>query len=421
MLVLSKNRLLYNAAFYLADMVLFTLAMGFLDSSTVLPDFVGQATDSKVLVGVTGILFAVGWRLPQLALAPAVNHAKSKRAWMFWTCLPGRLVFFVVAAIIAAIGTRSPGLMLLVFFVAYTLFAMSDGITSLAWVELIGNAVSERARGLMFGISQVIAGVSILVIQQLLRELLGPHGPGYPINFAVVFAIAGGLLALTLPFVANLYERPTETKPRAIEATDYLPYLAKIVRNDHGFRQFLIMRFFLEVAYYMVVPFYIGFETQAFGIPAAQAVGDSLVAVTLGNIGGSLLAGWLSHRFTSRTAIRLQSAAILIGPTLALLSPLIGPGALLISFAMIGLSGALSTPGLFNWLISYPPLEERPLYFGVANTLGATALLAPVIGGVLLQATSYNALFGLTVGIALIAAFTALQLNAPRQPGTEAA
>ncbi len=415
-----KSSLRYNIAAYLADMVLFSLALAFLDTSTVIPDFVGQATDSKVLVGISGILFAVGWRLPQLALAPTVNRTKNKRRFMFWTSLPGRFMFLIIAGLIALIGTRSPGLMLLVFFAGYLIFALCDGVTSLAWIELIGNAIPEGTRAIMFGVSQVVAGLAVLVIQGLLRQLLGPQGPGYPINFAVVFAIAGGLLALSLIPVANLYEHPVETKVRVIQPTDYLPYLAKLVRRDRGFRQFLVARFFLEFSFFIIVPFYIGFETQTFGMPAAQAVSDSLIAVTLGTIGGSALGGWLSNRFGSRSAIRLQALAALLGPTLAVLSPAIGSWVLLVSFVMVGLGGSLPTTGLINWLISYPPVEDRPMYTGIANTLGAVALSAPVIGGLLLQSTSYSVLLMLTAAVALIATFFALRLPRSHQ-GVEAA
>ncbi len=396
-------------------MILFSLAMSFMDTSTVLPEFVGQATNSALLVGLSGVMFTLFWRVPQLALAPAVNRAPRKLPWMFWGSVPGRLIFFVVAAVVAGVGMRSPGLMLLVFFGGYGLFALGDGVATLAWVELIGNAVSDRTRGILFGASQVITGIAILGIQGLLRELLGPLGPGYPVNFAVVFAIAGILFALTLPFVANLYERPTKTPPRAIELSEYLPYLRKILREDKPFRFFLVMRFFLESAYYVVVPFYIGYEIKVLGVPAAQAVSDSLIAVTLGSIGGSIVTGWLGSRYSSRSVIWVQAVAVLIGPALALASPSLGREVLLVSFVTIGLAGASATPGLLGWMIAYPPPGDRPIYNGIANTLGIGALIMPVVGGLVLQAVSYTALFSLAMVMALISVVTASRLVAPRK------
>ncbi len=88
--------------------------------------------------------------------------------------MPGRMAFLIVALIVALIGGKNAGLMLFVFFIGYAAFAIGDGITMNAWVALIGSAVPHRTRGLMFGVSQVITGVAVLVVQGLLRQLLGP-------------------------------------------------------------------------------------------------------------------------------------------------------------------------------------------------------------------------------------------------------
>ena len=58
-----------NFAFFLSDGVLFTVAMGVIGTTTVIPDFIRHLTDSKVLVGLAGSLFDICWTLPQLFIA----------------------------------------------------------------------------------------------------------------------------------------------------------------------------------------------------------------------------------------------------------------------------------------------------------------------------------------------------------------
>jgi MFS family permease len=410
---LLRRRL--SIPFFFIDMILFGIAIGFLDASTVIPEFVGKATDSKVLVGLSGILFAIGWRLPQLAFAPAANRAPNKRRWMLTFALPGRVAFFLVAFVAIAIGKDNPGLMLLTFFVAYGGFAILDGITSLAWVELIGSAVPDNLRGMMFSASQIIQGVLILGVQGVLRELLGEHGPGYPANYAVVFIIAATFFTISTFFLTNVYESKDKKpeKARNIEAKDFLPYLKSIAWGDRPFRDFLVMRFFLDAAFYMVSPFYIGYETEKLGIPSGQAVSDSLVAVMVGNVIGSLLSTWFSQKLSARAVIWMMIVAAIVGPSLVLVSPLVGYVALLIAFFTIGLIHSAGAPGLLNWMIAYPEPGNRPIYSGIANTVSMFALVAPVLGGLILQLTNYSVLFGLSLVLALICAVNGLRLVNP--------
>lgn len=403
----------FSPIFFFVDMVLFGLAIGFLDSSTVVPEFVGQATDSKVIVGLSGIMFALCWRLPQLAFAPAANRSTNKRIWMLKAGLPGRISLFFVAAVAIVFGRQSPGLMLVVFLVAYGAFAVLDGITSLAWVELIGSAVSDNVRGIMFSASQVVAGVLILLSQGVLREVLGPAGPGYPNNYAVIFIVSAVLFTISIFFLINVHEpRRTETT-RTVELRDYLPYLRTLIVKDRPFRDFLIMRFLAEGSFFMVAPFYIGYEIERLGVASAQAVSDSLIAVTIGSLGGSILSGLLLGRFSSRLVIWALVCAVVAAPLLVLISPQIGYGAVLVAFCAVGSVHSMSAPGLLNWLIAYPDPGNRPVYSGIANTLGMFALVSPVIGGAVLQATSYTVLFAVALVLAVLALVTSLRLVNP--------
>ena len=404
-----------NIPLYLIDMILFGLAFSFLDSSTVMPSFVGELTHSQILIGLSSVTFGLGWRLPQLLLAPLVNRAPRKLPWMLNSSIPGRLAFIVVAILIIVIGPSQSGILLFVFFGGYFVFAICDGIATISWSELIGNAVPERTRGFMFSTAQIFTALSVLVVQGALRALLGPRGPGFPTNYAIVFAIAGGLLTISLPIVALLYESPVPTTTRISGLADYLPYLRKVINQDAVFRRFLLLRSLLDASA-LAVPYYIGYEISQLNVPVTQAVSDSLVAVMIGSVIGSALAGWIGGRFGSRVVIWMHIAAMATGPIAALLSGGLGRDLLLISFAMIGLTGAANQSGLFNWVVSHAPIGERATYNSISNTLGLVSLLVPtLIGGIVLQATSYPALFVIALGISLIAAGVGAGLKRPGQ------
>ncbi len=63
----------------LVDSILFTVAMGILGATTVIPDFVRRLTDSEILIGLAGNVFTIGYTLPQLFIARyIVRHARKK-------------------------------------------------------------------------------------------------------------------------------------------------------------------------------------------------------------------------------------------------------------------------------------------------------------------------------------------------------
>jgi hypothetical protein len=58
-----------NFVYFLADSLLFTLAMEIIGGTTVIPDFVRHLTNSEILIGLSGSLFTIGYLLPQLLVA----------------------------------------------------------------------------------------------------------------------------------------------------------------------------------------------------------------------------------------------------------------------------------------------------------------------------------------------------------------
>jgi MFS family permease len=63
-----------------------------------------------------------------------------------------------------------------------------------------------------------------------------------------------------------------------------------------------------------------------------------------------------------------------------------------------------------NFVLDIAPAKDRSTYVGLANTLTGILVLAPILGGALLQLTSYGALFAIALGIYAIALGVAWKL-----------
>jgi predicted MFS family arabinose efflux permease len=104
----------------------------------------------------------------------------------------------------------------------------------------------------------------------------------------------------------------------------------------------------------------------------------------------------------------------LLHPALALLSVFAGPPALYASLFLNGAIHAAFAPGYFDWLITHAQPDRRPIYIGLANTISAISYFSPFVGGLILERTSYTALFAISALLALIGLVVSIFLSEPR-------
>ena len=92
-----ENTYRRNFALFLTDGILFSVAMALLGTTTVIPDFVRNLTDSEILIGFSGSLFEIGWTLPQLFIARYVVRFERKKWWFAGPNIPVRFVILIFA------------------------------------------------------------------------------------------------------------------------------------------------------------------------------------------------------------------------------------------------------------------------------------------------------------------------------------
>ena len=70
-------------------------------------------------------------------------------------------------------------------------------------------------------------------------------------------------------------------------------------------------------------------------------------------------------------------------------------------------------------MLDVSPDAERPTYLGFMNTFLAPVLLLSSIGGLIIQKTSYDVLFGLVIAAGIASLIFSLQLEEPRTDSRE--
>jgi MFS family permease len=399
-----------NFKFFLADSILFTVAISIIGSSTVIPDFVRRLTDSEILIGLCSTLFTVGFTLPQLFIARYIVRYSRKKWWFVGPNIPVRFVILIFAGVIVWLGEGRPELILLAFFICYSIAAFGDGLVGVPWADLAGTSLNNRWRARMFGLTTAVTGVTMLLLAPLIGAILSESGPGFPNNYAILFGVSGLLFVLSIIPGLFFHELPGgKAREKLPSFGEFLPDLGRLLRDDVLFRAFMITQM-LTSLFMMATPFYIGYATVRLGLSSAVAVPVLLAMQTAGSIGGAVLYTWLGVRNNVLyMRLALMGAALL--PTSALLAGVVGPLPLYFGFLISGLATGPNLLSCYlNWLVGYADPDQRPMYVGLSNPAAAlVSIVAPIIGGAIVQSLGYRPLFTVSLLIALTALFVALR------------
>ncbi len=382
-----------NYSFFLADFVLFTIALQLIGPTTVIPDFVRKLTSSEILIGMSGQMFEVGWLLPQLLIARQLVRVERKKWWFIGPNIPVRPVILIFAGLIVLLGAERKAEMLALFLFFYALAALGDGVVGVPWMDLIGSSLDSKRRARMFGYGTALVGVTLLGLSRVVRLILSDRGPDFPNNYALLFAISGVIFVITIPIGLMIRELPGG-KPQTHVPTlrDYLPQLGHVLRTDAPYRTMITARV-LATLYALAGPFYIGFATEQLKLSSDVAVSNMLLMQTLGSVGSALIYSWWGDR-RSLTFIRVALFIGVLQPVLALIASAAGPVPLYGAFLASGVVSGMLGISFLNWVISYATPDQRPVYSGLFNTMSAIGFLfAPLIGGVLVELLGYEAAF----------------------------
>ena len=156
----------------------------------------------------------------------------------------------------------------------------------------------------------------------------------------------------------------------------------------------------------MLLPFYMLLAVVRLHV-GAQAVATFTMDQVVGGALSNLLWGWLNDRFGSGAVLRTCLVLGALLPLLALALSAWAPAAYGITFVLLGAAVNSRTLAYNNVLVDLAPATLRATYTGLVGTLAAPTLVLPLIGGSLIAALGYAAVFA-GVGLALGASAVAL-------------
>lgn len=394
------------------DGSMFTLGISLVSRYTVLPLVVERFSDARWLQGLIPALFYAGWLLPGLFTAPLVSAMQRRKPWILRATIGERLPFLALGLVLLFAPGLPAETHLVIIFSLYAIFALSAGLTSIAWQDFIARLIPQRSWGIFFGLQSGIGGLLGIGGGAIASAVL--ISMPFPQSVGVLSLICFAFMALSYLFLALSVEAPLPAAPQQ-PFRAFLRGLAPLLRGNIAFQRYLLCRGAIALGL-AGHSFLTAAALERFDVPAAQIglfTSALLAAQAFANIGLGALADRWGHKQVLELSTLLGMAALLLAlfaPTTAWFVPI---------FVLVGAAQAGYQLSGFTLVFAFSPPAERPTYIGVANTaLVPVAALGPLLIGWLATFTGYEFLFGVLAAIGILGtAILHTAVPVPAAPG----
>ncbi len=369
--------------------------MRLVSAPTFMPAYLFALSGSEFVVGLTRALQAAGTVISPVIGASTVGHRQRVLSATLITAAMMRIQILGLALSGFFLGQRA---LLPAIVVFLTFMGFFQGMAQVTMNTLRARVIPVHRRGIVSGTRNFLAGftsagVSYLAGAYVLENNL--LGNGYGSVFLIAFGIA------TLGLGALAFTRETETKMvRPRESTrETLRAIPALLRDNPDFARFFIARA-LGSSGRMALPFYIlyaGTQMELTGTVLGLLTTVWMITSSTSNLFWGLLADRRGYRvvmIATLTIWTLSHVQLLFVESLS---------GVIAFFIVMGIpSGGFNQSGQ-NMVLEFGDTEDIPIRLAasgsVVNFVGA---IGPLLGGLIVWAFSYPALFIVTIALQLV-------------------
>jgi MFS family permease len=379
----------YNFILLTLDGLSFWLGMSYFSPTTILPLFVSHLSSSNLLAGAVPAIVSIAWSVPQLLGASVATQVNSRKWYIIYTAIAGRVPLMVMIALIWAFAVDYPTAALVAFFVGFGLFRAISGVNTPVYFDLVGVTIHPRDRGRFIGLNQFLGGGLGALALAAGRNVLDAYP--FPDGFVICFVTGLLVSSVSLIWLLNVRE-PAITPVSATGRRQILAGARRILASDRRFRAYLYARALMVVA---------GMASAFYGIHATRELGASdgdvavFTSILLAVQNASTLAwGAIANRVRLPNVLMGGTIVGGIASAVALAWPSVAAFAVVFALTGIAMGAVIVVDGALPLTFAEAAGEERSLYVAVTNTiLSPVNLIAPLVGGALADATGFGTMY----------------------------
>jgi MFS family permease len=406
----------WNFAVIVLDVTFFLLALAFVDATTVIPTLLTRLGAAPWAIGALGTVQSACWMAPPIVVAALVEHKERKKPLVLWAGLVSRLSV-PVFAVALLMWHETTGLVLGSLFVCWAGLHFFDAVTGIPWTDITGKAIPDRIRGKFYGSMQLMGGALAFMAGFGVRRILADKASAYPNGYALLFGLASASLMVSWFFLSLLREPLRGVQPGRRGLRALIADMPGLLRRYRGLKEMWATRLVLGASA-LATPFYAVYARLVLHTPESAA-GTFLSAQVAGGVAGAMLLGHVNDKYGSTRAVSGTAAFSAVAPIAALLLPAAlgdrAASAFPSVFCFLGAAMASSWIGSTNFLLEAVDEKDRPATLALFNILTSPLMAMPILGGWLVEAVSFQVVFGLAAVGAVCGLALSLRLKEPRQ------
>ena len=397
--------------------ILFTGGQAFSNPDTIIPVFLSHFTDSKTLIGLSstllGSLGGIGSVLPQLFVARRLENKSHKKPLLIFAITMRAVSWGALALTTYFFASRNDYLTVSFLFLFLTVFTFMGGIAAVSFYDIWGKSLPSQLRGRFFGHRELWGGVLAIGSGFVAKLVLGNSEIVFPLNFVLLFLLTFTFVSISYVALGSVKEPVEKVYERQLSFKDFLRKAFKIIGEDKNYKRFIVVQILAGGAA-LALPFYVLYAIEVREIEL-ETVGLLLSAQMLGGVLSNILWAHLSDFVGNKRVIQISTLAGLIVPLIALFTGSQNRIAFIVLFVLIGFFVSGRLIGKTNYLLDTASSKDRPTYISLTATLTFPISLFSLIGGLIVQHTSYKVLFAITL-IFMVAGFIlSARLSEPRK------
>lgn len=390
------------------DVIFYICGLAFIDSTTVLPAFLSTLTDSALVIGAITAIRPAGLYVPQLWAAHYLRNRTTHIGYLLKVATVSRGAVTVFALVLFMAGPGDKALMLAAFIAIYAAFWFSEGAANVSWTDLVAKTIPERQRGRLFGFTQFGGGILALFAGLLVGKILSTRWLAYPMNYAVICGAAAVFFWASWISLSRVHEPHGISEEHDGDFLAYMKCIGRMLAGHAELKRFLLVQILISFLG-LAAPFYILYAKETLRI-GGVTVGFYLSTMTAGSIVAAALGGYVSDHLGPKRVIMMSVGTGILSPVLALLTGGVSVWLYGLVFLMVGATNGSAWIGLTNYLLELADPKERKSYIGLMNTANTPAAFLPIVGGLIVDAVSYRAVFVVTAAALCLALVLALGL-----------
>lgn len=373
---ISDRTVSHNFWFNVCDGAFYIVGMSFVGMVTVLPVFVKKLGGSEVAVGLIPVLWALGFNLPQILIAPHVRSLEVKKKFVLATAVFQRipwLMLGIMSLFINSLFDLKTGLTL--FFILFFITALTSGINLPGWFDLISKITPVNLRGRLFGLRSIIGSFLGIIGGFAVHAILG--SVAFPINFSLLFFCGFIFTVGSFIFIAFLKEEEQDEFVPLIRGWRKFTYSAGFLKNDLNFISFIVADV-LMILSFTGNAFITVYALGKFGVPD-ENIGFFTVLMMGSLIVSSLIFGTIGDRSGHKLNMILASFFTLSATLLAVLSKSVA--VFYFVFVLTSVTTGIMMVSRLTLLAELSPSKERASYIGLTSLIGLPFAFSAIIGG----------------------------------------